>query len=87
MENRNVSDVFMHENTYLESQKSDFELHLCHINHKTCRRSSNLVLVSLVDTSTRTIHILWEKFVLKQINNFTWRLEVCLRNHFFLQKI
>ena len=65
-------------NTYLETQKVViFGLQLCPINHKNCR-SWNL-----------KTHIFWGKVwhhILKQINHFQWRHEVCPLNQFSCTK-
>ena len=70
--------VFLTYSTYLEPQKLViFGLQLCPINHKNCR-SWNL-----------KTHIFGGKVwhhILKQINHFQWRHEVCPLNQFSCTK-
>ena len=75
---RGLHYVFLTYSTYLEPQKLViFGLQLCPINHKNCR-SWNL-----------KTHIFWGKVwhhILKQINHFQWRHEVCPLNQFSCTK-
>ena len=61
---------FSWQRIYLEPQKLViFEPQLCPINHQTYRGSSNVVVMTLGDTSTHATHMFWEKFVTASWNN------------------
>ena len=53
------------------------ELQLCPVNHKSCRRSWKLVIMTEGDYSTYATHIFGEKFVTTSWNNI---------NHFSILK-
>ena len=82
--------IFLTYSTYLEPQKLViFGLQLCAINHKNFRGSWNLVLIILgAGASLPITHFFGEEVchhILKQINHFAWRHEVCCFNHFLVQ--